>query len=105
MLLIIVIAVGCVALCVLPMMLVDAVATIMMVGQVLSSDRICRALIEGRHDNARVADWDRRPTAAERKLLRRGLRLAIQQTDASSLLPHVALRARRIAAALSRGTS
>lgn len=103
MLLIVVILIGCMAVRTLPMLLVEAVATVMMVGQVLSRDRMSRVLIDPGFDRARgMADWDRRPTAAERKVLRRGLRVAIQQTDSNSLFPHIALRTRQIADALRR---
>ena len=100
----VIITVFCVAaLRALPRLLVEAIATTVAVAQAIASRRAHLALIGRGVDQAREpSSWDRRPTASDRRLLKRSLRVAMRQTGSTSLFPLTARRAHRIVDTISR---
>lgn len=92
-----VIAFACLACRIVPRLLAEVVATIVGVGLVHAGRRARRRLLECACPVG-AAGGDRTPTRAERRALRRGLKAALDMTVFTSLLPHVAIRAHKLAA-------
>lgn len=92
-----VIAFACLACRIVPRLIAEVVATIIGVVLVLSGRRARRMLLECACPVG-AASWDWKPTRAERRALRRGLNAALDMTVFTSLLPHVAIRAHKLAA-------
>ena len=74
----------------LPRLLVGGVALIFTITLSLRVKRTTRLLLQ---DVPRDLDYDRKPTRAQRRLMRASLRLAIRQTELRSLLPGVVTQA------------
>ena len=85
----------------LPILLVEFVATIMAVWQTISVHSLHRALAERGSQHCSLGN-DRKPTAADGRLLKRALRATLRQTQTASLLPHVARRAESIVTSVGR---
>lgn len=92
-----VIAFACLACSIVPRLLTGVVATIIGVVLFRAGRRARRMLLECACPIG-AAGWDRKPTRAERQVLRRGLKAALDMTVFTSLLPHVAIRAHKLAA-------
>ncbi|RSY81998.1 hypothetical protein DAH66_14100 [Sphingomonas koreensis] len=79
----------------LPLMsrrLVAAIATIFAVALVIRSRLVAAELIV-RTDEHRKLDYDRKPSRSERRAMRRGLKLALDQAELRSLFPATMARA------------
>lgn len=74
---------------------VDAIATVLGVFIFARAACVQRLMIAMREGGG-VADFDRRPSRAERRLMADGLRLAIRQTELRSLFPQVGSRCERL---------
>ncbi|MDX5985052.1 hypothetical protein [Sphingomonas echinoides] len=68
----------------LPPMLVAVTATFIAVMLARKAQRLTRAMLAGRPCDL---DYDRKPTRAQRRLIRASLRVALQQTELRSLFP------------------
>lgn len=92
-----VIAFACLACRIAPRLLAELVATIVGMVLVRAGRRARRRLLECACPVG-AAGGDRTPTRAERRALWRGLKAALDMTVFTSLLPHVAIRAHKLAA-------
>jgi hypothetical protein len=92
-----VIAFACLASRIVPRLLAEVVVTIVGMVIVLAGRRARRMLLE-RACPVGAVGWDRKPTRAEARALRGGLNAALDMTVFTSLLPHVAIRAHKLAA-------
>lgn len=106
MLIVIVIVTGCIVARFLPQVPVWMFAMIITLHLASNSKRVGREILKAK---ASAPGWEtnyyRRPTAAERRLLKRELRLALSQTELRSLFPNVARSADLIAAAANPRTN
>ncbi|WP_375398457.1 hypothetical protein [uncultured Sphingomonas sp.] len=74
---------------------VDAIATALGVVLFARAARVQRHMIATRGEIG-TADFDRRTSRAERRLMAAGLKLAIRKTELRSLFPHVGSRCERL---------
>lgn len=74
---------------------VDAIATALGVILFVRAARVQRRMIAMRVGHS-AADFDRRPSRAERRLMAAGLKLAIRQTELRRLFPQVGSRCERL---------
>ncbi len=81
-------------------LLAAAIATLLGVALIVRSWRVGRDIL-GRVNDRRGLDYDRRSTRAERRAMRKGLKLALDQTEFRSLLPKMMATAERWAGRLS----
>lgn len=95
------IAVVCVIIWAAPRLLVSAIATMIGVIMVARSRQVWRDLLEEGSVGMSL-NYDRRPSPAARQAMRKGLRLAIAQTELRSLLPGTMARAERYADMFAR---
>lgn len=84
----------------LPRLLADIIATVVALAMVTTGRRAAIALADyGRGYANSPAAWDRSVTPEERRLLRNGMKAALDNAQLTSLLPSTTLRAYRIAGA------
>lgn len=81
---------------IVPRLLVEFVATVIGMRLVVAQRRACRRMLEGARPGE-TGSWDRNSSGAERRALKRGLNAALDMTEFTSLLPHVAARAHKFA--------
>jgi len=81
---------------IVPRLLAEVVATTIGVLLVRASRRTRRVLLELARPPG-TACWERKSTRAERKALQRGLTATLDMTAFTSLLPHAAIRAHKLA--------
>ena len=83
-------------------LVVEIFATVMMFALEVWARGNARAMCEMRNKHEDTLNFDRKSSRAERRAMATGLRLALQQTNASSLFPTIGNRARRLASACNR---
>jgi len=76
----------------LPPMLVAVTATFIAVMLAMKAHRLTRAMLANRPCDL---DYDRKPSRAQRRLMRASLRVALKQTELRSLFPTTVARAER----------
>jgi len=83
-------------------LVIEFLATGMMFALEVRARSNARAMCEMRNKYADSVTFDRKSSRAERRAMSTGLRLALQQTNATSLLPTIGDRARGLASACNR---
>ena len=83
-------------------LVIEILATVMMFALELRARGIARAICEMRNKYVDTLNFDRKSSRAERRAMATGLRLALRQTNATSLFPTIGDRARRLASACKR---
>lgn len=81
---------------------IEILATVMMFAWEVRAHGNARAICELRNKYAGSITFDRKCSRAERRAMATGLRLALRQTNATSLFPTIGDRARRLASACNR---
>lgn len=83
-------------------LVIEILATVMMFALEVRARGNARAMCELRNKHVATLNFDRKPSRAERRVMATGLRLALQQTNATSLFPTIGDRTRRLASICNR---